>query len=172
VFGEGGAAAAVMLIGEQPGDAEDREGRPFVGPAGRLLRALLEEAGFAERDVYVTNAVKHFKWRPSGKRRIHDKPNWSEIRACNPWLRGELGAVRPEVVVCLGATAAQSLFGRSARVGALRGRAHELEDVGRVLVTIHPSAILRSREDRDEMRGGLLEDLVRARQLAAAAAPG
>ena len=111
-----------MLVGEQPGDVEDRAGRPFVGPAGVLLRELLAEAGIAAEIAYVTNAVKHFKWRPSGTRRIHDKPNWSEVRACGHWLELELEAVRPELVVCLGATAAQALFGRTARVGALRGR--------------------------------------------------
>ena len=111
-----------MLVGEQPGDVEDRQGRPFVGPAGTLLRELLGEAGIPADGVYVTNAVKHFKWRPSAKRRIHDNPNASEIRACGHWL--ELEAVAPELVVCLGATAAQALFGRSARVGALRGRPH------------------------------------------------
>ena len=125
VFGEG-SPSRLMLLGEQPGDVEDREGRPFVGPAGHLLRELLDEVGIADEDIYLTNAVKHFKWRPVGKRRIHDKPNASEIRACGHWLELELAAVSPELVVCLGATAAQALFGRSARVGALRGRPHPL----------------------------------------------
>jgi DNA polymerase len=111
-----------MLVGEQPGDVEDRLGRPFVGPAGILLRELVEEASLEEEAIYVTNAVKHFKWRPSGKRRIHDKPNRSEVEACSHWLELELAAVRPELVVCLGATAAQSLLGPKARVGAMRGR--------------------------------------------------
>ena len=155
-----------MLVGEQPGDQEDRAGRPFVGPAGRLLRELLAEAGIAAGDVYVTNAVKHFKWRPRGARRIHDKPSSSEVKACGHWLALELAAVRPELVVCLGATAAQSLFGRSARVGALRGTPRELPEGIRALVTVHPSAVLRA-DDRDEMRAGLLADLELARDLAA-----
>jgi DNA polymerase len=167
VFGEGRSPAGVMLVGEQPGDVEDRAGRPFVGPAGRLLRELVDEAGLGDQELYVTNAVKHFKWRASGKRRIHDKPNWSEIRACNPWLLLELQAVRPDVVVCLGATAAQALLGRGARVGALRGRVHEAEGVGRIVVTIHPSAVLRRRDDREELRAAVLEDLRRARDAAA-----
>ena len=164
VFGEG-RKGGIMLVGEQPGDHEDREGRPFVGPAGRLLRQLLAEAGIDEGGTYVTNAVKHFKWRPRGTRRIHDKPNWSEVQACGHWLTLELAAVRPTLVVCLGATAAQSLFGRSARVGALRGAPHELPGGLTTLVTIHPSAVLRA-DDRDEMRAGLLADLELARELA------
>jgi uracil-DNA glycosylase len=164
VFGEG-RARGLMLVGEQPGDAEDRAGRPFVGPAGRLLRELLAEAEIDEDEVYVTNAVKHFKWRPAGKRRIHDKPNWTEIRACGHWLGLELETVRPSLVVCLGATAAQALLGRSARVGALRGRTVHLENGVPALVTIHPSAVLRAGEDRDARRADLLEDLTRARVL-------
>ena len=164
VFGEG-PKGGIMLVGEQPGDHEDRAGRPFVGPAGRLLREVLAEAGIAEDGTYVTNAVKHFKWRPRGTRRIHDKPSWSEVQACGHWLSLELAAVRPALVVCLGATAAQSLFGRSARVGALRGEPHELPDGSKALVTIHPSAVLRA-DDRDEMRAGLLADLELARELA------
>ena len=163
VFGEG-RGAGLMLVGEQPGDAEDRAGRPFVGPAGRLLRELLADAGIAEDEVYVTNAVKHFKWRPSGKRRIHDKPNWTEIRACGHWLGLELEAVRPALVVCLGATAAQALIDRSARVGALRGRTVQLENGLPALVTIHPSAILRAGDDRDVRRAELLADLELARE--------
>lgn len=163
VFGEG-KRRAIMLVGEQPGDQEDRAGRPFVGPAGRLLRELLAEAGIAEDGVYVTNAVKHFKWRPRGTRRIHDKPSWSEVQACGHWLGLELAAVRPTLVVCLGATAAQSLLGRSARVGALRGTPHDLPGGQKALVTIHPSAVLRA-EDRNEMRAGLLADLEHARDL-------
>jgi uracil-DNA glycosylase family protein len=164
VFGEG-RRGGIMLVGEQPGDQEDRAGRPFVGPAGRLLHELLEEAGIDENRVYVTNAVKHFKWRPRGTRRIHDKPNWSEIRACGHWLGLELETVRPVLVVCLGATAAQSLLGRAARVGALRGSPVDLPGGERALVTIHPSAVLRA-DDRDEMRAGLLADLELARELA------
>jgi DNA polymerase len=158
VFGEG-ASRGLMLVGEQPGDVEDQEGRPFVGPAGRLLRELLAEARIAEEDVYLTNAVKHFKWRPKGKRRIHDKPNWSEIRACSPWLEEELAAVRPELVMCLGVTAAQLLVGRDARIGALRGRQLEIRDGLPALVSLHPSAILRAGEEREARRAELLEDL-------------
>jgi DNA polymerase len=155
-----------MLVGEQPGDQEDRAGRPFVGPAGRLLRELLAEVGIEDDRVYVTNAVKHFKWRPRGTRRIHDKPNWSEIRACGHWLGLELEAVRPALVVCLGATAAQALFGRSARVGELRGSPLELPDGQTALVTIHPSAVLRADADRATRRAELLTDLELARKLA------
>jgi uracil-DNA glycosylase len=164
VFGEG-AAGGLMLVGEQPGDQEDVDGRPFVGPAGKLLRELLEQAGISDERIYVTNAVKHFKWKPRGTRRIHDKPNWSEVRACGHWLELELEAVRPSIVVCLGATAAQSLFGRSARVGALRGKAHALPGGQRALVTMHPSAVLRAGDDRDARRAELLADLELARSL-------
>jgi uracil-DNA glycosylase family protein len=164
VFGEG-AERNLMLVGEQPGDMEDRAGRPFVGPAGRLLRDVLEEAGIEEEDVYLTNAVKHFKWRPKGKRRIHDKPSWSEIEACSHWLDLELEAVDPRLVVCLGATAAQLLVGRSARIGALRGRPLEIGEGRPGLVTIHPSAVLRAGEDRGTKRAELLEDLELARDL-------
>jgi uracil-DNA glycosylase family protein len=166
VFGEG-RAGGLMLVGEQPGDAEDLAGRPFVGPAGRLLRELLVETEIDEDEVYVTNAVKHFKWRPSGKRRIHDKPNWSEIRACGHWLGLEFETVRPALVVCLGATAAQALIGKSARVGALRGQTVRLENGLPALVTIHPSAVLRAGDERDVRRAELLEDLSRARELLA-----
>jgi DNA polymerase len=153
-----------MLVGEQPGDVEDREGHPFVGPAGRLLRELLVEAGLAGEPTYVTNAVKHFKWRPSGKRRIHDKPSWSEVRACGHWLGLELASVRPALVVCLGATAAQALFGRDARVGKLRGTRLELEGVP-AIVTMHPSAILRADADRELRRSELVADLELVREL-------
>jgi uracil-DNA glycosylase len=166
VFGEG-ARRRLMLVGEQPGDVEDREGHPFVGPAGRLLHDLLAEAGLTKRQVYLTNAVKHFKWRPSGsgKRRIHDKPSWSETQACGHWLDLELKAVQPKLVVCLGATATSLLFGRDARVGVLRGRPLALADGRPALVTIHPSAVLRARDDRKAMRAGLLADLELARRL-------
>jgi uracil-DNA glycosylase len=164
VFGEG-ARGGVMLVGEQPGDAEDQAGKPFVGPAGRLLREVLAEAGIAEKDVYVTNAVKHFKWRPKGTRRIHDKPSWSEVQACNHWLGLELAAVRPSLVVALGATAAQALLGRSAKVGELRGRPLELDDGVPALVTLHPSAVLRA-DDRERRRAELLEDLELAKSRA------
>ena len=164
VFGEG-SASRLMLLGEQPGDVEDREGRPFVGPAGRLLRELLDEVSIADEDVYLTNAVKHFKWRPVGNRRIHDRPNAAEIRACGHWLELELAAVAPELVVCLGATAAQALFGRSARVGALRGRPHPLSPGTRALVTIHPSAVLRAGDEREKRRAELRSDLALAARL-------
>jgi uracil-DNA glycosylase len=162
VFGEG-KTRGLLLVGEQPGDVEDVEGRPFVGPAGRLLRELLEEAGIDDDRVYLTNAVKHFKWRPAGKRRLHDKPNWTEVKACRHWLALELAAVRPSLVVCLGATAAQSLLGKSARVGQLRGRLLELEDGTPALVTVHPSAVLRAGEERDLRRAELAADLALAR---------
>ena len=162
MFGEG-AQRRLMLVGEQPGDVEDRKGHPFVGPAGRLLHELLAEAGLKKRQVYLTNAVKHFKWRPGGKRRIHDKPSWSEVQACSHWLELELRAVQPALVVCLGATATSQLFGRTARVGALRGRPLELPDGRPALVTIHPSAVLRAGDNRKQMRAGLLADLELAR---------
>ncbi len=164
VFGEG-SSGRLVLVGEQPGDVEDRAGRPFVGPAGRLLRELLAEAGIDQRAAYVTNAVKHFKWRPVGKRRIHDKPNWSEVKACGHWLALELATLEPELVVCLGATAAQALLGRTARVLALRGELQEGPEGQRVLVTIHPSAVLRAGEGRDVRRAELLSDLVLAAEL-------
>jgi DNA polymerase len=162
VFGEG-RTRGLMLVGEQPGDVEDREGKPFVGPAGRLLREVLEEVGIPDDRVYVTNAVKHFKWKPAGKRRLHDKPNWTEVTACQHWLALELASVRPSLVVCLGATAAQSLLGKSARVGQLRGQLLELEDGTPALVTIHPSAVLRAGEERELRRGELAADLALAR---------
>ena len=164
VFGEGRPDAPLMLVGEQPGDVEDEEGRPFVGPAGLLLREILTEIGVDERRLYVTNAVKHFKWKPKGARRIHDKPNWTEIRACDHWLRLELALVRPKLVVCLGATATQALLGREARVTALRGRVLDVPELEEpVLVTIHPSAVLRAGERRREMRAQLVSDLAIAR---------
>lgn len=169
VFGEGRAAARLMLVGEQPGDREDIEGAPFVGPAGRLLDKLFDEAGIARADVYLTNAVKHFAFRrpERGKRRIHRKPGRTEVVACWPWLAAELGAVRPEVVVCLGATAAQALFGSSFRLTAHRGELLPPPDSvaeqvsGGVVTTVHPSSVLRAREqaDREEARAGLLADL-------------
>jgi len=152
VFGEGTARATVMLVGEQPGDQEDRAGRPFVGPAGRLLDEALEAAGIDRKAAYVTNVVKHFKWEARGKRRIHAKPAWSEIAACRPWLDGELEAVRPAVLVCLGATAAQALLGRQFRVTQQRGAWIESDLAEHVTATIHPSAILRQRTDEDRHR--------------------
>ena len=147
VFGEGSARARVMLVGEQPGDREDLEGRPFVGPAGRVLDAALEKAGIDRAAVYVTNAVKHFKWEPRGKRRIHQKPNSVEIAACRPWLDAEIALVKPEVLVCLGATAAQALLGRAFRVSRERGRFVPSGLAPRVLATVHPSSILRAPDD-------------------------
>jgi uracil-DNA glycosylase len=155
VFGEGPKKAVIMLVGEQPGDAEDVAGRPFVGPAGRLLDRALEQAGIDRETVYLTNVVKHFKWEPRGKRRIHAKPNAAEIGACRPWLETEIALVKPRVLVCLGATAAQALLGRGFRVSQQRGSpvASPLAPV--VGATIHPSAILRAPDDenrRAEMR--------------------
>jgi DNA polymerase len=153
-----------MLVGEQPGDVEDEEGRPFVGPAGLLLRRVLEEAGLDERELYLTNAVKHFKWRPKGTRRIHDKPNSTEIRACDVWLRLELAEVAPELIVCLGATATQALLGRGAKVTELRGRVIEVPDLDvPVIVTLHPSAVLRAGDRREERRAELTDDLALVR---------
>jgi DNA polymerase len=149
-----------MLVGEQPGDREDREGRPFVGPAGRLLDEALVEAGIDRTRAYVTNVVKHFKWQARGKRRIHAKPAWSEIAACRPWLDAELAVVQPDVVVCLGATAAQALLGRSFRVTRERGRPVDSELAPHVLATIHPSAILRADEENREVeRAAFVDDL-------------
>jgi DNA polymerase len=149
VPGEGPAHAAVMMVGEQPGDQEDLTGKPFVGPAGKLLDRALEEAGIDRRDVYVTNAVKHFKFEPRGKRRIHSKPNAGEIDRCKWWLEQELGLIKPRIVVALGATAARSLFGKSMAIGASRGRALTLDDGTPAFVTTHPSALLRVREEDD-----------------------
>jgi len=144
VFGEGPAKATVMLIGEQPGDAEDLSGHPFVGPAGQLLDRALADAGIDRRAVYLTNAVKHFKFEPRGKRRIHKKPRASEIAACRPWLDAEIALVKPRVIVCLGATAAQALLGKSFKVTAHRGVFVPSPLVPRVLATVHPSSILRA----------------------------
>jgi uracil-DNA glycosylase len=161
VFGEGARDAEVMLVGEQPGDQEDVAGKPFVGPAGRILDQALEEAGIDRRQAYVTNVVKHFKWEPRGKRRIHQKPNWSEMAACRPWLDAELDVVGPEVVVCLGATAAQALIGRDFRVSRQRGELVESPLAHYVLATVHPSSILRQRDDasREAEYTAFVEDL-------------
>jgi DNA polymerase len=150
VFGEGARKSEVMLVGEQPGDYEDREGRPFVGPAGKLLDRALEEAGIDRRLAYVTNVVKHFKWQARGKRRIHQKPNWAEMTACRPWLEAELQVVKPNVLVCLGATAAQALLGRDFRVSRQRGELVDSQLAPHVTATVHPSAILRADEDQRE----------------------
>src|SRR5690349_5052062 len=147
VFGEGPEDAQVMFVGEQPGDQEDLEGRPFVGPAGKLFDRALEEAGIDRSAAYVTNAVKHFKWEPRGKRRIHAKPTWSETMACRPWLEAELEAVRPRIVVALGATAGQSLFGKQFRVTKQRGEWIDFDGAELATGTIHPSAILRQRDE-------------------------
>ncbi len=152
VFGEGSADARVLLIGEQPGDREDLAGRPFVGPAGLLLDKALEQAGIARENVYVTNVVKHFNWEPRGKRRIHKKPNQLQIAACRPWLDAELAAVRPEVVVCLGATAAQALLGKKFRVTQQRGQMIPSTLAPFVTATVHPSSILRAPDDESRRR--------------------
>jgi uracil-DNA glycosylase family protein len=171
VFGEGPVSARVMLVGEQPGDREDLAGHPFVGPAGRVLDEALADAGIERGDVYLTNAVKHFKWKARGKRRLHDKPNRREIVACKQWLDTELELVDPEVIVVLGATAGQALFGSKFRLGVARDQ-HDLELEGiPVVATYHPSAALRadSPQARDEIRGALVEDLRRASAIAAPA---
>ena len=161
VFGEGARGAEVMFVGEQPGDQEDLAGKPFVGPAGRILDQALEEAGIDRRQTYVTNVVKHFKWEPRGKRRIHQKPNWTEMAACRPWLEAELDVVEPEVVVCLGATAAQALIGRDFRVSRRRGELVDSPLAHYVLATVHPSSILRQRDEasREAEYAAFVEDL-------------
>jgi uracil-DNA glycosylase len=154
VFGEGAPHAKVLFVGEQPGDKEDLAGKPFVGPAGRILDKGLEAAGIDRSEVYVTNAVKHFKWEPRGKRRIHKKPNQLEITACRPWLDAEIQVVKPEVVVCLGATAAQALLGKQFKVTQTRGELIRHELAPYILATVHPSSILRAQDDQsrhDEM---------------------
>jgi uracil-DNA glycosylase len=152
VFGEGLKRAELLLVGEQPGDREDLEGRPFVGPAGRLLDEALEESGIERATAYVTNVVKHFKWEPRGKRRIHQKPNREEIAACRPWLDAELAVVQPRVLVCLGATAAQALLGRDVRVTRDRGRPLESDLAPVAYATVHPSSILRAPDDESRRR--------------------
>ena len=147
VFGEGARKATLMLIGEQPGDAEDLVGHPFVGPAGKLLDRALEAAGIDRAGVYVTNVVKHFKWEPRGKRRIHKKPNAREIAACRPWLDTEIALVKPRAIVCLGATAAQALLGRQFKVTAERGAFISSPLAPLVIATVHPSSILRAPDD-------------------------
>lgn len=152
MFGEGAAHAGVMLVGEQPGDKEDLEGRPFVGPAGALLDKALLDAGIDRKQTYVTNAVKHFKWEPRGKRRIHKKPNSIEISACRQWLDNEIALVQPEVIVCLGATAAQALLGREFRVTQRRGQVLPVAGGLSVVATVHPSSILRAPDDEARHR--------------------
>lgn len=147
VFGAGAADAKIMLVGEQPGDQEDIEGKPFVGPAGKLLDTAMEAAGMDRSRVYVTNAVKHFKWEPRGKRRIHKKPNGPEIAACRPWLEAEIAALKPKMIVCLGATAAQSLLGKDFRVTQHRGEFLKSPLAPLVMATVHPSSILRAPDE-------------------------
>ena len=161
VFGEGSAHARIVMVGEQPGDKEDLSGRPFVGPAGAVLDKALEEAGIDRDDVYVTNIVKHFKWEPRGKRRIHKKPSALEISACRPWLDAEIAVIKPQVVVLLGATAAQGVLGRAFRVTHHRGQWVRSEIAPLVIATVHPSAVLRAPDDEsrhEEMRK-FVEDL-------------
>jgi uracil-DNA glycosylase family protein len=160
VFGEGDPHASIMLVGEQPGDQEDLQGKPFVGPAGKLLRNTLEEAGIDLKKVYLTNAVKHFKFEPRGKRRIHKKPSGGEIAACRPWLDAEIAALKPELIVCLGATAAQALLGRAFRVTQHRGELLESSLARYVMATMHPSSILRAPDGdaRHEQQAEFLAD--------------
>jgi uracil-DNA glycosylase len=166
VFGEGSRNAEVMFVGEQPGDYEDREGRPFVGPAGQLFDRALEEAGIDRRLAYVTNVVKHFKWQARGKRRIHQKPNWAEMTACRPWLDAELEVVKPSVLVCLGATAAQALLGRDFRVTRQRGEPVDSPLAPNVMATVHPSSILRADEpDREAEMQAFVTDLRKVKAL-------
>jgi uracil-DNA glycosylase family protein len=143
---------AIMIIGEQPGDQEDKQGRPFVGPAGKLLDKCLEEMDIDRRKVYVTNTVKHFRWEPRGKLRIHKKPSMKEIHACRPWLEAELEVVRPELIVCLGATAAQSLLGSGFKITQSHGKVQQVEGFPPIIATLHPSSILRARTDEDRER--------------------
>lgn len=162
VFGEGSVrAAAVMFVGEQPGDEEDVAGHPFVGPAGRLFDKAMDEAGIDRQRAYVTNVVKHFKWKPRGKRRIHEKPRAGEIRACEPWLAAELEVVHPQILVCLGATAAQALLGKDFRVTRDRGKWLDSQHAPRTLATVHPSSILRAPDPqaREEQYRSFVADL-------------
>ena len=168
VFGEGKAGAKIMLIGEVPGNQEDIEGKPFVGPAGKLLDAALAKAGIDRTEVYVTNTVKHFKFEPRGKRRIHQKPNAAEIAACRPWLDAEIGVVKPRIIVCLGATAAQALMGRDFRVTQRRGEFLQSELAPIVIATVHPSSILRIPDEqakREEVKR-FIADLRKIRKAA------
>ena len=161
VFGQGSARARIMLVGETPGDQEDKQGQPFVGPAGKLLREALSEAGLAAGETYLTNAVKHFRFEERGQRRLHKKPRWREITACQPWLEAEIAAVSPELIVCLGATAAQSLLGKAFRITKQRGEPVASDWAPWILATWHPSAVLRApdAESRRTMRAELVSDL-------------
>jgi uracil-DNA glycosylase len=167
VPGEGPAKAGLMVVGEQPGDQEDRAGQPFVGPAGRVLDELLLLAGLDRRRLFVTNAVKHFKWEPRGKRRLHRRPNAEEVTACRVWLDVEIASHGPRVIVALGATASRSLTGSAASIQSLRGKLLHHDSGAWLVVTYHPSAILRADESAERMRQALLEDLRRAGQLLA-----
>jgi DNA polymerase len=164
VFGEGPRRTPMILLGETPGDEEDRQGRPFVGPAGRLLDSALDEVGLARDDVYVTNAVKHFRWEPRGKRRIHKKPSTRQIEACKPWLHAEILVTKPEIIVCLGATAAQVMLGRNFRITQHRGKFFKSQHAAWLMATYHPSAIVRApdKDDRDRKRAEFVEDLRKA----------
>jgi uracil-DNA glycosylase len=166
VFGEGGGSKPkIVFVGEQPGNQEDLEGKPFVGPAGKLLDKALAQAGIDRAEVYVTNAVKHFKWVAQGKRRIHQKPNAGQISACRPWLEAELAVIKPEVIVCLGATAAQALLGKNFRVTQQRGQPISSDLAKVVMATVHPSSILRERDDdaRHQAFELFVEDLLRVK---------
>jgi len=168
VGGEGPRTAAMMAVGEQPGDEEDRRGHPFVGPAGRVLDAALEAAGVARDQVYITNAVKHFKWEPRGKRRLHKKPDVREINACNVWLEREIDAVRPQVIVALGATALRALSGSALSIESARSRHLTHQRGAQIVATYHPSAVLRAEGERaEELRRMLVQDLRRALGIAA-----
>jgi len=170
VFGEGPRAARVILVGEQPGNDEDLAGHPFVGPAGRVLDEAMEEAGLDRKETYVTNVVKHFKWEPRGKRRIHAKPDSLEIMACRPWLEAEIAVVKPKIVVCLGATAAQALLGKTFRVTRQRGEILSSPLAPRVAATVHPSSILRAPDDQTRRveRQRFVDDLKRVAKALAA----
>jgi DNA polymerase len=164
VFGEGPRRARMILLGEVPGDEEDKQGKPFVGPAGRLLDDSLDQAGIPRDEVYVTNAVKHFRWEPRGKRRLHKKPTARQIEACRPWLHAEILVIKPKVIVCLGATASQTMLGRDFRLTKHRGEFFRGDDATRLTATYHPSAILRApkKADRERMQSEFIEDLQHA----------
>jgi uracil-DNA glycosylase len=166
VFGEGAVPARLMLVGETPGDQEDRAGRPFVGPAGRLLDESLEAAGLDRNELYITNAVKHFRYEERGKRRLHKKPSSGQIEACKPWLLAEIALVAPQLIVCLGATAGQTLLGAAFRITKSRGRILEADGPYELLATYHPSAVLRAPlpGDRERMRSEFIDDLTVARR--------